>query len=438
MSNRLIAHTVTAVAAVMLLSAISAPISHAAPPTGPIPSVYSPLSESAAIPSSRGIDRALGSLPRSQSLGAFSMTVVDPVTERVIFTDRVNSLRVPASVAKVLTAAASLSALGPQYRVTTPVKNLGDAVYLVGAGDPLMPRASGSGSLKQLAQLTAAALKRSGKSRTNVIFDDSLFSGPALGPGWKTGYPRLGVAAPVSALSVGGARVSPGAISRTTKPARQAADLFAQRLRNQGIKVKKIQSGKTPTAATTIASVQSRPISELVELMVRDSDNDVAEILARLVGLKINGDGSFTGGSRAITSVLATKGIDTSRLKVADGSGLSTKNKVTVGVVAAVLTEMVRGDQAQWASIATGLPIAAETGTLENRFNSKGTRAGAGVVLAKTGSLTGVSSLAGTVKDRSGRLLVFVLMSNKITSIPSARNTMDRIAATLAKCGCTE
>jgi D-alanyl-D-alanine carboxypeptidase/D-alanyl-D-alanine-endopeptidase (penicillin-binding protein 4) len=172
--------------------------------------------------------------------------------------------------------------------------------------------------------------------------------------------------------------------------------------------------------------------------MVRDSDNDVAEILARLVGLKINGDGSFTGGSRAITSVLATKGIDTSRLKVADGSGLSTKNKVTVGVVAAVLTEMVRGDQAQWASIATGLPIAAETGTLENRFNSKGTRAGAGVVLAKTGSLTGVSSLAGTVKDRSGRLLVFVLMSNKITSIPSARNTMDRIAATLAKCGCTE
>jgi D-alanyl-D-alanine carboxypeptidase/D-alanyl-D-alanine-endopeptidase (penicillin-binding protein 4) len=365
------------------------------------------------------------------------MTVVDPVSERVIFTDRVNSRRIPASVAKILTAAATLSALGPQYRVTTPVKTLGDSVYLVGSGDPFMPRASGTGSLKQLAQLTAAALKKSGRPTVTLIFDDSLFSGPALGPGWKSSYPRLGVAAPVSALSVGGARVRPGAISRTTKPARQSADLFAQRLRNQGIKVNKIRRGQTPPAAMTIASVQSRPISELVELMVRDSDNDIAEILTRLVGLKVNGEGSFVGGSRAITSVLASNGITTTDVKVADGSGLSTENKVSASVVASVLTEMVRGDQPQWSSIASGLPVAAETGTLVNRFNSKGTRAGAGVVLAKTGSLTGVSSLAGTVKDRNGRLLVFVLMSNKITSIPSARNTMDRIAATLAKCGCT-
>jgi serine-type D-Ala-D-Ala carboxypeptidase/endopeptidase (penicillin-binding protein 4) len=366
------------------------------------------------------------------------MTVVDPVSERVIFTDRVNARRVPASVAKVLTAAASLSALGPQYRVTTPVKILGDSIYLVGSGDPLMPRATGSGSLKRLAQLSATALKQSGKSKVNLIFDESLFRGPALGPGWKSSYPRLGVAAPVSALSVGGARVRPGAVSRTTKPARQSADLFAQRLRNQGIKVNKIRRGETPTAATTIASVRSAPISEHVELMLRDSDNDVAEILAHLVGLKVNGEGSFASGSRAIASVLASKGINTTALNVADGSGLSTQNRVSASVVAAVLTEMARGDQPQWASIANGLPVAAETGTLKNRFDSKGTRAGAGVVLAKTGSLTGVSSLAGTVKDRNGRLLVFVLMSNKIGSIPSARNTMDRIAATLAKCGCTE
>ena len=137
-----------------------------------------------------------------------------------------------------------------------------------------------------------------------------------------------------------------------------------------------------------------------------------------------------------MTSVLGGKGIDTEDLKLADGSGLSTGNRVSAQVVAEILTDMVRGDQPQWASIATGLPVAAETGTLEDRFDSRGTRAGAGVVLAKTGSLTGVSSLAGTVKDRDGRLLVFVMMGNKVPSLFSARNSMDRIAASLAKCGC--
>ena len=67
---------------------------------------------------------------------------------------------------------------------------------------------------------------------------------------------------------------------------------------------------------------------------------------------------------------------------------------------------------------------------------TKKTRAGSGVVRAKTGSLTGVSALAGTVLDRSGRLLVFVMMGNKVGSNANARNSMDLIAAKLAKCGC--
>ena len=408
-----------------------------APPTGPVPSVYSPLSSTAPIPTSAGLDKAIGSKADDRALGAFSMLVIDPVTEKTLFVEKSDRKRIPASVNKILTAAAALSALGPGYRVTTQVKNEGEVVYLVGGGDPLMPRAKGPGSLKALAQITARSLKVRGLKSISLIFDDSLFSGPALGPQWKSSYPRLGVAAPVSALTVDGARVRPGAMSRVSKPAKQAADLFAQRLRNQGIKVSKIRSGKTPAAAQTIASVQSQPVSSLVEVMIRDSDNDVAEILAHLVGVRIAGDGSFAGGAAAMTRVLAGKGINTADLKLADGSGLSTSNKVTAEVVAAVLTDMVRGDQPQWAAIATGLPIAAETGTLEDRFNSKGTRAGAGVVLAKTGSLTGVSSLAGTVKDRDGRLLVFVMLGNKVPSLYGARNSMDRIAATLAKCGCT-
>jgi D-alanyl-D-alanine carboxypeptidase/D-alanyl-D-alanine-endopeptidase (penicillin-binding protein 4) len=337
----------------------------------------------------------------------------------------------------VLTAAAVLSTFGPNYQVSTPVKIQGDAVYLVGAGDPLMPRAKGAGSLKALAQQTAQSLKTRGQKKIQLIFDDSLFTGPALGPAWKSTYPRLGVAAPVNALTVGGARVSPGSIARVSNPAKQTAQLFAQRLRNQGIAVSKIRGGSTPTSATQLASVSSQPMSDLVGVMLLDSDNDVAEILAHLVGVKVVGEGSFTGGARAMTSVLASKGIDTADLMLFDGSGLSTRNRASSEVIGQVFTDMVRGDQPQWAAIATGLPIAAETGTLDDRFDSKGTRAGAGVVRAKTGSLTGVASLAGTIMDRSGRLLVFVMMGNKVRSITSARNTMDLMAASLAKCGCT-
>lgn len=408
----------------------------AAPPTGPTPSVYSPLSSTAPIPTSAGLEKAVGSKTKDRSLGSFSMLVIDPVTERTLFDDDGDRRRIPASVNKILTGAAALSALGPSYRVTTKVQTQGETVYLVGGGDPLMPRAKGPGSLKELARLSAQSLKSRGLNSITLIFDDSLFSGPALGPQWKSTYPRLGVAAPVSALAVGGARVRPGAISRVSNPARQTAELFAQRLRNQGIKVTKIRKGQTPSAAQTIAQVQSEPMSKIVEVMIRDSDNDVAEILAHLVGVRVAGEGSFAGGAKAMTSVLGGKGIDTEDLKLADGSGLSTGNRVSAQVVAEVLTDMVRGDQPQWASIATGLPVAAETGTLEDRFDSRGTRAGAGVVLAKTGSLTGVSSLAGTVKDRDGRLLVFVMMGNKVPSLFSARNSMDRIAASLAKCGC--
>ena len=408
----------------------------AAPPTGPVPAVYSPLSQSAVIPTTAGIERAVGKLADSSSVGAFSMLVVDPVTERTLYTDKSDAKRIPASVTKVLTAAAALTAFGPSYRVSTPVKVQGNTVYLVGAGDPLMSRAKGEGSLKALAQKTAQSLKSRGLLKTQLIFDDTLFTGPALGPAWRSTYPRLGVAAPVSALTVGGARVNPGSVSRVSNPAKQTAQLFAKRLRNQGITVSKIRQGETPSTAAQLTSVSSEPMSEIIGVMLRDSDNDVAEILAHLIGVKVVGEGSFEGGAKAMTSVLASQGINTTDLKLFDGSGLSTRNRASSEVFGQVLTNMVRGDQPQWASIAAGLPVAAETGTLESRFNSKGTRAGAGVVRAKTGSLTGVSSLAGTIKDRSGRLLVFVMMGNKIPSLTGARNSMDRMAASLAKCGC--
>jgi D-alanyl-D-alanine carboxypeptidase/D-alanyl-D-alanine-endopeptidase (penicillin-binding protein 4) len=358
------------------------------------------------------------------------------VSEKAIFSDQVDRARIPASVNKVLTAAAALSSLGPNTRLATQTKLNGADLYLVGGGDPLLPRAKGANSLKALAQKTISALTSKNQKKIKLFYDDSLFTGPSLGPGWKTNFPRVGVAAPVSALSVGGARVSPGGVARVSNPAKQTAQLFAQRLRQAGISVGIVKGGEAPAVSSLLASVLSEPVSLLVEEMLRESDNDVAEVLAHLVGEKTVGEGSFAGGARATKLILDQNGISTKNLNLFDGSGLSEQNKMTSTTVAQVLTEMVRGDKSQWAAIATGLPVAGRTGTLETRFDTKRTQAGAGVVRAKTGSLTGVSSLAGTVLDKSGRLLVFVMMGNQVESLTSARNSMDLIAAKLANCGC--
>ena len=77
------------------------------------------------------------------------------------------------------------------------------------------------------------------------------------------------------------------------------------------------------------------------------------------------------------------------------------------------------------------------TGTLADRYTSTKTRAGRGFVHAKTGTLTGVVGLAGTVQDADGRVLVFAMLDDDVRSIPATRETMDVIASRLAECGCT-
>jgi serine-type D-Ala-D-Ala carboxypeptidase/endopeptidase (penicillin-binding protein 4) len=103
-------------------------------------------------------------------------------------------------------------------------------------------------------------------------------------------------------------------------------------------------------------------------------------------------------------------------------------------VIADVLVDVVRGER--WAPIVQGLAVAGVTGTLSDRFATRATSAGRGVVRAKTGTLTGVGSLAGTVLDEDGRPLVFVVIGNNVRSAAQARDTMDRIASRLAECGC--
>jgi D-alanyl-D-alanine carboxypeptidase/D-alanyl-D-alanine-endopeptidase (penicillin-binding protein 4) len=176
-------------------------------------------------------------------------------------------------------------------------------------------------------------------------------------------------------------------------------------------------------------------MATLVERMLTDSDNDLAEALAHLAGGAAGFKASFAGGAKAATKVLADLGVSTQGLRLADGSGVSAENRMTALTLAELLALVATGASPELSPISSGLAVAGFTGTLTDRFTGPERRA-AGYVRAKTGTLTGVTSLAGLVPDTSGRLLSFALLANDIPSIDKARSLGDEFAAGLAACGC--
>jgi D-alanyl-D-alanine carboxypeptidase/D-alanyl-D-alanine-endopeptidase (penicillin-binding protein 4) len=186
----------------------------------------------------------------------------------------------------------------------------------------------------------------------------------------------------------------------------------------------------------------------------------LAETLAREVALATGAQPSFTGAGGAVLGVLARHGFDTASTTLLDGSGLSPGNGVSATLLTGLLATAaapLKGPvgspadgpadgpaggpadgparTAELRPLLVGLPVAGGTGTLADRYEGPGATAGRGWVRAKTGTLTAVNSLAGTVLDVDGRLLVFALLSSGPD--PSvARPRLDRMAAALRSCGC--
>ena len=176
--------------------------------------------------------------------------------------------------------------------------------------------------------------------------------------------------------------------------------------------------GRAAPDARQLGAVSSAPMTDLVEHLLRSSDNVLAEVLAREVALARGGRAVVRRRRRAGAGRARAGRPGPLRRGVHDGSGLSTQDRVPARLLGAVLAAAAApaaGPRAseQLRPLVSGLPVAGGDGTLDDRFGPDGpAAAGRGVVRAKTGTLTGVSSLAGVVTDADGRLLVFALMSN--------------------------
>ncbi len=185
-----------------------------------------------------------------------AMLVADAATGRVLFGHDDADLVPPASTAKLAVAVAALQVLGPDARLTTRVAqgSSPNKVVLVGGGDPtlsgpaavgpLSPGYPAPASLGILAEQTAAQLHVRGITAVSVGYDNSLFAGPTLAPGWKPVYQTEGDVAPVSALEVDQGHPDPGRTATAADPAAAAASEFAALLTSDGVTV-------TGTAAPT-------------------------------------------------------------------------------------------------------------------------------------------------------------------------------------------
>ncbi len=409
----------------------------------------------APAPTASGLARVLGPLLSARTLGSATGVVVDPGTGDTLYSRAATTPTMPASTAKIATSVAVLAAGGPDTRLQTAVVEGARAgeIVLVGGGDPTLtarPPAKGArasypapASLADLAAATARALQQAGTTSVRLRYDDFLFSGPPVSPAWEPTYVRGGSVAPITALTVDEGRLRPrtahGTDPRSKNPSQSAAREFARLLTTSGVKVTGAPvRARAPEGAQRIAAVHSPPLSALVEQALTISDNDLAESLARRVAVAKGVPASFDGATTATRQVLQELGIDTAGMALYDGSGLSRRDRLPVGVLGQILATAASSRHPELRAVLTGLPVAGFSGTLEDRFDAGKAAAAAGVVRAKTGTLAGVGALAGVTRDADGRLLAFAFVADDVPAGGSdrARAALDRAAAALAACGC--
>ena len=391
-------------------------------------------------PTATGVAAVLAGPRADRRLGdRLSYSVGDVETGAALAGAHPTRLTAPASVAKLVTAAAALAALGPAARITTRVVagSIPGEVVLVGGGDPTLSlgtRPAYPGAAR-LGLLAAAARAAYGAPVRAVVVDGSAYAGATIGPGWDSDVVSGGHVAPITAVMADGGRLDPLRERRSPVPDLFAGQAFARLV---GSPATAVARGKAPAAARELAQVSSAPVSTLVEQMLATSDNALAEALTRQVAIAGGAPADFPGSTAAVRATLVRIGLDVTGLRLADGSGLSRLNMLSPALVTSLLTAAAGKRHPELRPVLSGLPVAGFTGTLDGRFRAATDRSGAGQVRAKTGTLLGVGALAGVVRTADGRLLAFAVFADRVPTggTLAAQAALDRFAATLARCGC--
>ncbi len=328
---------------------------------------------------------------------------------------------IPASVMKVFTCALALEHLGKDYSPQTRVWRDSKGVYLKGGGDPGLT----------ITELQNAAKSLKVSASDTVFYDDSFLGAERFASGWTIGDLPQGYCPSVSALTVndaklqlwsGGGRawlmprnfgIKVNAVSQEESSDIEIAILNGGWTVNvSGLSLNpqetligevnipdparasamvlgsKVQRKTSLTPPTNSYTIQSRNVETLIKKALQDSDNLYAETLLRLTGAVKGKSGSWSDSLSLMSDFLVRLKIPKDSFRLMDGSGISRANEVTPEMTVNTLEYMLSGQHANVFVRSLATP---GFGTLKNRLS--GYR-----VFAKTGTLRGVSCLAGIME----------------------------------------
>lgn len=358
-----------------------------------------------------------------------------------------------ASTLKVLTAAAAVMQLGADYQITTSVVSgtTPGTIVLVGRGDATlsaMPPGtesvySGAPKLSTLAAAVIAQYSAAnpGQKITNVVLDASYWNpSDKWDPSWKRSEQTIGYHSEVTALQVDGDRADPTKQTspRSTDPIARAGEAFVAALKDAdpGNVVANDVSITTGIAnnGNVLAEVKSQPLRVLIPQMLLNSDNTLAEMIARIVSKESGLGGSAASLQQAIPSLLWPEDPETARsVVIKDGSGLSENNAVPADVMSEFMRRVASGGE-NLDVVRDALPVAGKSGSLSNRFTGANEIA-RGFVVAKTGWIDTEYSLAGFMDAADGTRLTFAFYAVGDGIQDDAKEALDTLTTAVFTCG---
>jgi D-alanyl-D-alanine carboxypeptidase/D-alanyl-D-alanine-endopeptidase (penicillin-binding protein 4) len=363
--------------------------------------------------------------------------IYDLTTKQVLFSERAEDLRPPASVEKLYTATTALERMGPTAQLETTVLGSGQLaaggvwegnLYLHGGGDPTFGTApfidshyGGIGTplsalVSQLVQ-TDGIHRVTGGIEGDESYFDSLRGEPSSGYAWD---PYL--EGTLSALAFN--RGETGPYKSAHAPAAYAAHELRAALKAAGVTVRGGSGAATaPLGAARLAGAKSPTLTQLLGLTLSPSDNFFAETILKDIGAQFGGAGTTAAGAKEVLQTLAGLGIHP---HVVDGSGLSTEDETSPQEVVTLLQTLASTPLGT--ILRDDMAVAGHTGTLSERMRHT---AAAGNCQGKTGTLTGVSNLAGYCRTANGQEVAFAFFTDGIAT-ESAHVIQDNMTITLA------
>ncbi len=350
---------------------------------------------------------------------SIGIKVVAVETGEVIYERNAHKLHHPASTTKLFTAATALAKLGSDYQFETTL--YADAIvnaevvgniYLKGRADPVLQP-------QDIVKLGDALLQIGVKSiQGNIVVDETYLDAIWEGPGWMWDDRPLWI----SALSI--REVEPDA--NTVSRAVTCGHLLKTTLMEKGVSIMgDVVLGTVSSDAHSVAKHLSPPLTDILKLMNKPSDNWTAELLFKAIGAEVMGEpGTWRKGREAVTNFLNEIMGEPPPHRFVDGSGLSRYNLLSVELLTKLLVYMYHNFELMPEFLAS-LPIAGVDGTLKNRMQGVSAEK---VLRAKTGTLSGVSALAGYTVTADDEVFAFgILISHYVGPATSARDIQDKI-----------